>query len=89
MLDELISRRYNGGLITLFATNYYREARKLPAPEGGMVNTRRPDWGREAEAMTLRERVGDRVFSRISEMCEFRRVEGEDFRPSVIDAWDG
>ena len=89
MLDELISRRYNTGLTTLFATNYYREERRVAEREGGFVNTRSKDFQRDAESMTLAQRVGDRIFSRLSEMCDLRRVEGVDFRESVIADWDG
>jgi DNA replication protein DnaC len=88
MLDELISRRYNTGLTTLFATNYFLKDRPMAQGEGAIVKTRSKDFGRDAEAMTLRERVGDRIYSRLSEMCALRPVDGEDFRSSVIDSWD-
>jgi DNA replication protein DnaC len=73
MLDELISRRYNSGLTTLFATNYFRSQDEMPASmfdgPGKVVKTRSADFQREAEAQTLRQRVGDRVNSRLNEMC--------------------
>jgi DNA replication protein DnaC len=91
MLDELISRRYNAGLTTLFATNYYCEDRKVPEREGGLVQTRSREFQREAEAMTLAQRVGDRIYSRLREMCRVMlRVEGADRRQSgwIDDDWD-
>jgi len=81
MLDELISRRYNSGLTTLFATNYAFEERHLPEQPGRVVRTRSADFQREAEAMSLAQRVGDRVYSRLHEMCAFVRLEpGHDLR---------
>jgi DNA replication protein DnaC len=80
MLDELISRRYNMGLTTLFATNYPREATAVHTEPGRMVRTGSPEFQREAETMSLAQRVGDRIFSRLNEMCDFVRVEGPDFR---------
>jgi DNA replication protein DnaC len=87
MLDELISRRYNSGLATLFATNYHLEARALPEEPGKLVRTRSADFQRDAESITLAQRVGDRVYSRLNEMCTFVRVDpGHDHRRDRADA---
>jgi DNA replication protein DnaC len=83
MLDELISRRFNSGLSTLFATNYFIRADEHAVREepGRAVRTRSPEFAREAEAMTLAMRVGDRIYSRLKEMCEFVKLDpGADFR---------
>jgi DNA replication protein DnaC len=83
MLDELISRRFNSGLSTIFATNYFLTASEYPVREepGRRVTTRSPEFAREAEAMTLAQRVGDRIFSRLTEMCELVKLDpGNDFR---------
>lgn len=82
MLDELISRRFNSGLATIFATNYFLEERESPVKhETGMRNTRSPDFAREAETMTLPRRVGDRIYSRLNEMCTFVKLDpGHDLR---------
>lgn len=78
-LDELIARRYNAGKVTLFATNY-----SLRAPEerhqreylssGALVEASK-------ESKLLCDRVGDRIYSRLCELCDF--VE---FPPSTPDA---
>jgi DNA replication protein DnaC len=87
MLDELISRRYNSGLATLFATNYFPEARKLPESPGRNVNTRSAEFQRDAEYMTLQQRVGDRIYSRLNEMCTFIRLDpGHDHRKDTHGA---
>jgi len=80
MLDELISRRYNSGLTTLFATNYPRDPQPVPVQPGRMVATGTRDFQREAEVMSLEERVGQRIYSRLNEMCDFVAVEGPDYR---------
>jgi DNA replication protein DnaC len=80
MLDELISRRYNGGLTTLFATNYPLTPQAVPTQPGRIVRTASPEFQRDAEMMSLEERVGQRVFSRLSEMCAFVRIDGPDSR---------
>lgn len=82
MLDELISRRFNSGLTTLFATNYFLEPQAVPEQPGPRRwNTRAPDFQREAEAMTLGQRVGDRIYSRLHEMCDFQVLDpGMDLR---------
>src|SRR5574341_1023259 len=81
MLDELISRRFNTGLATLFATNYFLEARVVPEQPGTRFNTRSASFQSEAESMTLAQRVGDRIFSRLNEMCTFVKLDpGMDLR---------
>ncbi len=80
MLDELISRRYNAGLTTLFATNYPRDPQPVPVPREGRLRTASPEFQRDAETMSLEERVGQRVYSRLNEMCDFVRLDGPDYR---------
>ncbi len=72
-LDELISRRYNAGKVTLFATNY-----SLRAPEdrnreytssGALMESSK-------ESKLLCDRVGERIYSRLCEMCEFVEFPG-------------
>jgi len=75
MLDELISRRYNGGLATLFATNYFLDPRAPGEEPGRVVQTRSKDFQRDAESMSLSQRVGDRVYSRLNEMCSLQRLD--------------
>jgi DNA replication protein DnaC len=94
MLDELISRRFNSGLATLFATNYFLDERESPVRETpGMRNTRSPDFAREAESLTLPRRVGDRIYSRLNEMCTFVKLDpGHDLRKDGAGAggfWKG
>jgi len=75
VIDEIVNRRYNGMRCTLGATNY------APQPATGVreVNLATVDASRQ----TLGDRVGDRVFSRISQMCAFIEVGGPDMRPRM------
>ncbi|MCB9764811.1 MAG: ATP-binding protein [Alphaproteobacteria bacterium] len=70
VLDELISRRYNAMRTTLATTNY--------AP-GRSTGVREQNLSMPTP-QTLADRVGDRVYSRLREMCVFVPVAGEDFR---------
>lgn len=73
IIDEIISKRYNRNLTTLFTTNYLVDP---PQPRGHHDG----DFRRQATLETLRERIGDRIFSRLFEMCEFARLDAPDFR---------
>jgi DNA replication protein DnaC len=89
MLDELISRRYNSGLATLFATNYFLEPRPQAEEPGRMVRARTAEFARDAESMTLAQRVGDRIFSRLNEMCSLLRLDPNiDIRKEVMAGKD-
>ena len=71
-LDELIARRYNAGRTTLLATNYPLEPeRKATATttKGYRTSEETKNAGKDAEL--LRERVGERIYSRLCEMCDF------------------
>ncbi|HYV46778.1 MAG TPA: ATP-binding protein [Myxococcaceae bacterium] len=67
-MDELISRRYNAGRTTLFATNY-----SLRPPDRSRAPYVSTDDLKQAgkESQLLYDRVGDRIYSRLCEMCDF------------------
>jgi len=68
VLDEIISVRYNAGRPTLLATNYPRAG----APWS---------FGAEGEIReTLEQRVGQRIYSRLHELCDLVDVVGPDHR---------
>ncbi len=77
-MDELIARRYNAGKTTLFATNYSLEPERRSAratPSGYRTTEDAKSTLREAEL--LRERVGERIYSRLCEMCDFVELPKE------------
>lgn len=70
-LDELIARRYNAGRTTLFGTNYdlTPERRGTKSVRGYHDTDELEKAGRDSKL--LRDRVGERIYSRLCEMCEF------------------
>ena len=73
----ILNSRYNDKLTTIVTTNYA----DLPAGAGF-----RPDENGKAPAKgedTLGDRIGDRMRSRLTEMCVRVEMSGEDFRQSV------
>ena len=76
VLDQLISSRYNAGRTIHCTSNYRPEAEGAPSPGPGIE-------GGFPVLNTLRERVGERIYSRLSEMCHIREVKGEDYRKTA------
>lgn len=73
IIDELISRRYNeSGLTTFFTTNYYPgDSTAQHGVEGRSAHRVRQE---------LTDRIGERVASRIFDMCEFISMPNVDYR---------
>jgi DNA replication protein DnaC len=70
-LDELIARRYNAGRTTLFATNFALDPeRRGQRSVRGYVETEELEKAGK-DSKLLRDRVGERIYSRLCEMCEF------------------
>lgn len=70
----ILNTRYNDKQSTIITTNYPDQ----PAASGNMSETERA--GRE---LTLGDRIGDRMRSRLAEMCISVRMTGKDFRQTV------
>ena len=70
----ILNTRYNDRQTTIITTNYA----DLPAGNGAKTDTERA-----AREPTLGDRIGDRMRSRLAEMCIRVEVKGEDFRQSV------
>ena len=86
-LDELFARRYNSGLTTIIATNFSLD-RERPASTGA------PRHRDPAHALQQDERddllvskIGDRIYSRLCEMCDFVSLPGksDDYRRTKQD----
>ena len=78
IIDEIVSRAYNHGSMLLGTTNF--------APRAGSGRPTGPVAAAgslaRADAESLQDRLGDRVFSRLREMVTFASVRGDDFRES-------
>jgi DNA replication protein DnaC len=70
----ILNSRYNDKLTTIITTNYA----DLPAAAGGLSGPERA-----AREDTLGDRIGDRMRSRLAEMCVRIEMTGEDFRQTV------
>jgi len=70
----ILNTRYNDRQTTIITTNYP----DLPAAGGNLT-----DIERAAREPTLGDRIGDRMRSRLAEMCIRVEMRGDDFRQSV------
>jgi DNA replication protein DnaC len=77
LLHDLITARYNQELPLILTTNL--DLGDDPAPARAPGRT-------AAAALTLRERIGDALLSRLYEMCQIVRVAGNDYRSWVVRA---
>ena len=68
-LDELIARRYNAGKVTLFATNFQLKAPEERSQRGYVGTEAAMEVGKDSKLLC--DRVGDRIYSRLCEMCDF------------------
>jgi DNA replication protein DnaC len=71
-VSHILNTRYNDKRTTIITTNYKDLPPAGVEPEGRTV--------RAAREETLGDRIGERMRSRLHEMCRIVRVEGEDFR---------
>ena len=69
-IHMMINYRYTNRLVTVFSTNL-----PLKPPTGGTPMGSRP---------SLSGQIGERLYSRILEMCEVVEVKGEDYRKTVL-----
>ena len=89
MLDQIISSRYNAAdKITLLTTNFSDQAPATKKKgkgdthvEIGSGNGRKPFAGEE----TLQDKVGERIYSRLVEMCRLVKLKGDDYRMVMED----
>jgi DNA replication protein DnaC len=70
----ILNTRYNNRQTTIITTNY------PDLPAGGGAKT---DLERAAREQTLGDRIGDRMRSRLAEMCISVEMKGSDFRQSI------
>jgi len=76
----ILNTRYNNNRTTIITTNYPDD----PARDGGSSEFSRAQ--RAARAETLGDRIGERMRSRLHEMCRIVKMEGADFRQTFRSA---
>lgn len=72
VVDELVSRRYNAAATVLATTNF------APGASTGFAVGNAADPVRTAPSLS--DRLGDRVYSRLRETCDFVECRGDDWR---------
>jgi DNA replication protein DnaC len=83
-VSHILNYRYNEQKTTIITTNFVdgpsrlsEEAKKKPEPIS-RNNQRESDWPMRDD--TLADRITDRMYSRLHEMCRIIRIQGSDFR---------
>jgi DNA replication protein DnaC len=81
----ILNTRYNDNRTTIITTNYPNLAERDRL--GGNVSSRSSEAARyAAEKESLGDRIGDRMRSRLLEMCRIVTMEGQDYRERVKSA---
>ncbi|MFH2012634.1 MAG: ATP-binding protein [Pseudomonadota bacterium] len=88
ILDQIISKRYNNSsdLITIVTTNYTTRSEstlshtRTKVKKNPLISTKEKIFEEEVLHETLQNRIGERIFSRLAEICKMIEMEGEDFR---------
>ncbi|QPJ61285.1 MAG: ATP-binding protein [Candidatus Nitronauta litoralis] len=88
MLDQIITSRYNAAdRVTLFTSNHEDNSEESQnrnnSSTDGRINLSK-SYAEKVNPATLSERLGPRIYSRLTEMCRFVKLEGEDYRPNVV-----
>ncbi len=79
-LDELLCRRYNADRTTLFSTNCTVALGPERFTAAGGYADPLARVGKQLDDQDLRGQVGDRTFSRMTEMVGFHHLDGKDRR---------
>jgi DNA replication protein DnaC len=81
-IGHILNRRYNDKRVTLLTTNYPDDA-ETPAVSARLPSGQTISAAREE---TLTERIGQRVRSRLYEMCRIVHLDSADFRREIRQA---
>ena len=75
-VSHILNTRYNDQRTTIITTNYPDQ----PAYENGFAESERSALQRATRKETLGDRIGERMRSRLHEMCRMVVIDGKDFR---------
>lgn len=82
---QIINKRYNDKKLTIVTTNYLDEPRLTPDTENeSRPPNRKVNHERIRAMTTLEDRIGNRLRSRLYEMCTKVEMVGEDYRISGL-----
>ncbi len=77
----ILNSRYNDNRTTIITTNYPDDAARDANGNSEFARAQRA-----ARGETLGDRIGERMRSRLHEMCRIVKMEGEDFRQKIKSA---
>jgi len=77
----ILNTRYNDNRATIITTNYPDDAAREAQGSSEFLRAQRA-----ARSETLGDRIGERMRSRLHEMCRIVKMEGEDFRTKFRSA---
>ena len=88
IMDQLVSKRYNNSndLTTIITTNFTTRSESTASYTrtkikiDPLISTKNKIFEEEILQDTLQEKVGERIFSRLSEICKMIEIAGRDFR---------
>ena len=80
-VSHILNTRYNDKRTTIFTTNF-----SDLAPRGESDDSERSRAFRAAREETLGDRIGERMRSRLHEMCRIVKIDGDDFRTKFRSA---
>jgi DNA replication protein DnaC len=78
-VSHILNTRYNDNRTTILTTNFENAPPRREGPE--YTNAQRANKANSEE--TLGDRIGERMRSRLHEMCRILQIDGEDFRKTV------
>jgi DNA replication protein DnaC len=81
-VSHILNTRYNDERTTIITTNF----KDLPPSKGDVDDGERARAFRASREETLGDRIGERMRSRLHEMCKVVKMEGEDFRTKYRSA---
>ena len=80
----VLNNRYNENKTTIITTNFEDKAAGAEPEDSSQLGRS----SRAARGHTLGDRIGNRMLSRLHEMCRIIKMEGDDFRQTVRNAVD-
>jgi DNA replication protein DnaC len=81
----ILNTRYNENLTTVITTNFADEPAVGVVDPDGIVSESFATARAAARQDTLGDRIGERMRSRLHEMCRVIEIEGRDFRETVLN----
>ncbi len=89
ILDQLVMGRYNQNKTILASTNYSLSTVAKPVMVNQNLEYSEKSFRENMFDQGLDERVGRRIFSRLTESCYFFKLTGEDYRRKFVQASRG